>query len=169
MIHATTLSGSASASIGVFTKSYRFSALRFLRNTPFCRPFTRLIPNSMNSKILTSWFYSTSNRTLVVPAHEQVDCADWNTVAFFEAAEVPDVTRCLQLGADLEARGENGLNPLHWAAMVGCDEVVMALLEAGANPAARDKDYKLPADYAEDNEQIKGTDALRRLNDVRFQ
>ena len=59
-------SGSASASIGVFTKSYRFSALRFLRNSPFCRPFTRLIPNSMNSKILTSWFYSTSNRTLVM-------------------------------------------------------------------------------------------------------
>ena len=58
-------SGSASASIGVFTKSYRFSALRFLRNSPFCRPFTRLIPNSMNSKILTIWFYSTSNRTLV--------------------------------------------------------------------------------------------------------
>ncbi len=42
------------------------SALRFLRNSPFCRPFTRLIPNSMNSKILTSWFYSTSNRTLVI-------------------------------------------------------------------------------------------------------
>ena len=35
---------------------------RFLRNSP--RP-TRLIPNSMNSKILTIWFYSTSNRTLV--------------------------------------------------------------------------------------------------------
>ena len=41
---------------------------------------------------------------LAVPVHAQVDCADWNTRDFFEAAEVPDMTRCLQSGADLEVR-----------------------------------------------------------------
>ena len=58
-------SASASTSIGVFTKSYRFSALPFSKNSPFCRPFARRTPNSMGSTILTNWFYSTSNRTLV--------------------------------------------------------------------------------------------------------
>ena len=41
-------------------------SITILEKQPICRPFTRLIPNSMNSKILTSWFYSTSNRTLVI-------------------------------------------------------------------------------------------------------
>ena len=53
---------------------------------------------------------------LVAPAHAQIDCAAWNTKSFFLAAEVSDVTRCLQEGADLEARGCDGLTPLHWAA-----------------------------------------------------
>ena len=82
--------------------------------------------------------------TLTVPAHAQVDCADWNTVAFFEAAEVPAVTRCLQLGADLEARGENGLNPPHWATQFGTAEAVTALVELGAGVNARDEDGLTP-------------------------
>ena len=50
---------------------------------------------------------------LAAPAHAQVDCADWNTGAFFEAAEVSDVTRCLQVGADLEARRDgSGYTPV---------------------------------------------------------
>ena len=53
---------------------------------------------------------------LVAPAHAQIDCAAWNTKSFFLAAEVSDVTRCLQEGADLEARGGDGLTPLHLAA-----------------------------------------------------
>ena len=53
---------------------------------------------------------------LVAPAHAQIDCAAWNTEAYFEAAEVSDVTRCLQAGMDLEARSESGSTPLHTAA-----------------------------------------------------
>ena len=138
---------------------------------------------------------------LAVPVHAQVDCADWNTATFFEAAEVSDLTRCLQAGADpnardkrgwtplhlaamsatgevvtalleaganLEARGD-GQTPLHWAAMFGTGEAVTALLEAGADPNARDNDGKLPFYYAEDNDQLKGTDAYWKLNDARFQ
>ena len=48
-------------------------------------------------------------------------------------------------------------------------EFVTVLLEAGADPNARDSDGKLPFDYAEDNEQLKGTDAYWKLNDARFQ
>ena len=98
---------------------------------------------------------------LAVPVHAQVDCADWDTLAFFEAAAISDVTRCLQAGADpnvlpLAAAGGNagavmalleaganleartgGLTPLHLAASSGGTEAVMALLEAAANLEAR--------------------------------
>ena len=50
---------------------------------------------------------------LAATLHAQADCADWNTEAYFEAAEVSDVTRCLQAGMDLESRAEEGLTPLH--------------------------------------------------------
>ena len=66
---------------------------------------------------------------LAVTAHAQVDCADWNTAAFFEAAEVSDVTRCLQMGAAPEVRNEFGYTPLHSAAWSGAGEAVTALLK----------------------------------------
>ena len=91
----------------------------------------------------------------------QVDCADWGSLAFFKVAEISDVTRCLQAGANpnvlplaamrgnagavrvllgaganLEAR-TGGLTPLHLAASSGGTEAVTALLEAGANLEAR--------------------------------
>ena len=70
---------------------------------------------------------------LAVPAHAQVDCADWNTAAFFEAAEVSDVTRCLQMGAAPDARDKDGKSPLHFATDNGSAEAVTALLDAGAD------------------------------------
>ena len=71
------------------------------------------------------------------PLHAQADCADWNTEAFFEAAEVSDVTRCLQAGMAPEARAEWRLTPLHWAAHFGNAEAIGALATAGANLEAR--------------------------------
>ena len=103
------------------------------------------------------------------PTHT-VDCADWNTdaSAFFEVAEVSDVIRCLQAGADLEVRDRSGYTPLHWAARSGGGEAVAALIAADADPNARDNAGKLPVDYARDNEKLKGTDAYWKLNDARF-
>ena len=73
-----------------------------------------------------------------IPMDAQVDCADWNTEAFFEAAEVSDVTRCLQADADLNVRDEYGATPLHLAAFYSA-EAVTALLEAGADLEARNE------------------------------
>ena len=79
------------------------------------------------------------------------------------------VTALLQAGADPNARDGLRFTPLHRAASGGTAEVVTALLEAGADPNARDIDGKLPFDYAEDNDELRGTDAYRKLNDARFQ
>lgn len=46
--------------------------------------------------------------------------------------------------------------------------VIDALLNAGADPKARDKDGKTPWDYAKDNKSIKGSEAYWRLHDARF-
>jgi len=45
------------------------------------------------------------------PALDRPDCADWNTVQFFEEATAADVGRCLSQGADPNARDKNGGTP----------------------------------------------------------
>ena len=82
------------------------------------------------------------------PTHAQVDCANWNTASFFEAAKLSDVTRCLQLGADLETRDGRGETPLYQAVINGTAEVVTALLGAGANPDARNVICMTPLHFA---------------------
>ena len=74
---------------------------------------------------------------LAGPVHAQADCAGWDTGTFFETARISDVTRCLQSGADPEARYESGSTPLHLAVVLGNAEIVVALATAGANLEAR--------------------------------
>ena len=106
---------------------------------------------------------------LVAPAHAQIDCAAWNTEAYFEAAEVSDVTRCLQAGMDPEARAEGGLTPLHWAANFGDSETIEVLLQEGADAKALTSDGELPFDLLKDDEQLKKTDGYWKLYQARFE
>ena len=65
---------------------------------------------------------------------------------------------------------EDGDTPLHWAALANANpSVIAALIEAGADPGARDDAGKTPFDYAKDNEALKGTEAYWLLNDGRFE
>ena len=65
-------------------------------------------------------------------------CEQWNTREFFETATVEDVTACLAAGADVDARDERDVTPLHWAAVANQDPAVIeALLAAGADLEAR--------------------------------
>ena len=75
----------------------------------------------------------------------------------------------LDRGADLTARNEHGMTPLHEAAGFSTTPAVVALLlDRGADPKARDKDGKLPVEYAAENEKLKDTAVYWRLHDAQF-
>ena len=86
------------------------------------------------------------------------------------SSENPDVVQTLlNAGADLNARMEAGSTPLHLVAK-SCKgpDVVNVLLDAGANAVAKDVSGRVPWDYAEENPDLKATEAYWRLNDARF-
>ena len=58
--------------------------------------------------------------------------------------------------------------PLHRAAERGSPETVAALLDARANPRARDGDGSLPAGLAEDNDAVRDHDIFWTLNEARL-
>ena len=65
-------------------------------------------------------------------AMAQVNCADWNTQSYFEAATIRDIESCLEEGADANERDRYGRNPLYWAVRYGTPEAVSILLQEGA-------------------------------------
>ena len=57
--------------------------------------------------------------------------------------------RLIKAGADVTARGLFGATALHWAAHCGLPDLTAALIEAGAEAAARDREHDAtPAEWA---------------------
>ena len=53
-----------------------------------------------------------------------------------------------ELGADVNARDANGFSPLHWAASRGDDEVILYLVEKGADATVVSRQGHTTADMA---------------------
>ena len=109
-------------------------------------------------------------------AAQQTDCDGWNpsdwevAKPFWEAASVDTVSDCLMSGADVNARDEDGSTTLHRAAFLNENpEVIIALLDAGADGPAVNDDGEAPFDLAKNNTALAGTDAYWALNDARFE
>jgi hypothetical protein len=68
------------------------------------------------------------------------------------------------------ARDEEGDTLLHDAALfIRCKPgKIEALLTAGAAGKAKNKEGKTPWDFAEDNEDLKGTKGYRALSDAQY-
>ncbi len=77
--------------------------------------------------------------SLVTPAYADRSCTDWMTDTFFSAASIQDVRSCLEAGASVTERDNEGRTPLHLATAVATDAAVVGeLLGAGADPAPSD-------------------------------
>jgi len=73
----------------------------------------------------------------------------------------------LNAGADINAQDKNGGTPLMYAARNNQNpEVIATLLKAGANAKTKDSAGKTAFDYVQGNEKLKGTDALRQLQEA---
>ena len=65
-------------------------------------------------------------------------------------------------------RDVSGSTPLHWAALHDAPASIQALLAAGADAKAKDKDGETPWALAQENEKLKGTKAYWALNDAQY-
>jgi ankyrin repeat protein len=61
---------------------------------------------------------------------------------------LPELSRLLSVGADVNGKYRTGYTPLHWASIKGYAPVVKELLDHGANIEAIDKDGDTPLHFA---------------------
>ena len=81
----------------------------------------------------------------------------------------PDMTSTLlKAGADIKACTDDGRTALIWAASNNPNplEVIKVLLNAGADATVKDKAGKTAYYYAQYNYMLKGTDALKQLEEA---
>lgn len=85
------------------------------------------------------------------------------TTPLHEAAEAGEdflVRALIMMGADVNAKGEDGETPVHCAAMYGNLECLSLLLKAGANPNAQNEEGESPLHEAVREGDLPCMDAL---------
>lgn len=96
---------------------------------------------------------------------EARDESGWTVLMYAaESNENPEVISVLlEAGASIEARANGWTALMHAAGFNENPKVIHVLLEAGADAKARSIEGKRAIDYAEENEDIKGTEAYWKL------
>ena len=98
---------------------------------------------------------------------------EWGNTPLHAAAahgKLARVSALLKAGATLEARDKEGRTPLHQAAAFNAESaVVLTLLDAGADPKAKNTDGKTVFDLIRENGKLKDTDAYWRMNDLQYE
>ena len=105
---------------------------------------------------------------LTVATQAGAECGNLCDDDWWKTATEVDVQAELDGGADVMARNEDGWTPLHWAARFGTSASVQALLAAGADAKVKNKEGKNPWDFAQKNDQLKGTKGYWALNDAQY-
>ena len=99
-----------------------------------------------------------------------VNATDWedNTALMWVASNgnVPIVNILIEAGAYVNAKNEYGDTALMWAVSNANAENVNTLIDAGADIKAKNNRNQMALDYARENEKLKGTDALKRLEEL---
>jgi ankyrin repeat protein len=93
------------------------------------------------------------------------------TTELMEAVENNDDSKVtadpINGGEGVNAKDNNGFTALIRATLFnGNPDVITALIKSGADVKAKDKDGKTAADYAEGNDKIKNSAAVRRLREL---
>ncbi|WP_409152637.1 ankyrin repeat domain-containing protein [Fretibacterium fastidiosum] len=91
----------------------------------------------------------------------------WTPLMIAAIENTPEVLKVLiEAGADVNAKDRNGLTPLMHAAGHNTNpEVLKVLLEAGADAKAKNNEGKTALDCARWNGKLKGTGALKLLEE----
>ena len=108
---------------------------------------------------------------LTFGSQARAGCPDLCDENWWERATTADVQAELAGGVDVMERDQDGYAPLHGAAycLLECRPgVIQALLAAGADAKAKNKEDKTPWEIAQGKERMKGTKGYWVLNDAQF-